>query len=261
MVDVAVLLSVGRHPVSGRARRAPTDARALELALSLPPGRRTALHAGSPDSPALRDYLGMGLAELTVLAMAEGRDPTDALLARLRALSPAPSILLTGNRAEGGEDSGMLPYNLAHALGWAIVPDVVALTLNDDGSAELVQALARGQRRALRVAMPFVATIHPAAPAPRPSAFGPARRGRITVEAVDAPEDTALAACAVRPWRDRPKRLTVGAPGGGSGGALDRLRAATEAKAGQGRLLVGPTPDEAARAIYDCLQEQGMLPR
>lgn len=260
MVDVAVLLSVGRHPVSGRARRAPTDARALELALSLPPGRRTALHAGSPDNPALRDYLGMGLEELTVLAMAEGRDPTDALLARLR--TAAPRVVLAGNRAEGGEDSGTLPYRLAHALGWAIVSDVVAITLDAAGdSAELVQALARGQRRALRVATPFVATIHPAAPAPRPSAFGVARRGRIRVEPVDAPEDTALAACTVRPWREKPKRLTVGAPGGGAGGALDRLRAATEAKTGQGRLLVGPTPDEAARAIYDCLQEQGMLPR
>ncbi len=46
MVDVAILVSVGRHPASGRARRAPSDARALELAFGLPPGRRDALHAG-----------------------------------------------------------------------------------------------------------------------------------------------------------------------------------------------------------------------
>ncbi len=202
----------------------------------------------------------MGLERLTVLAMAEGGDQTDALAARLRGLSPG--IILTGNRAEGGEDSGMLPYVVAQALGLAIVPDVVAIALDSDGlTAEVVQALARGQRRALRVELPFVATVHPAAPAARPSAFGPARRGRIEVVPVDAPPDAFLTACAARPWRARPKRLSVGAAGGGTGGALERLRAATEAKAGQGRVLVGPSPDEAARAIWDYLQEQGMQPR
>lgn len=260
MVDVAIVVSVGRHPASGRARRAPSDARALELAFGLPPGRRDALHAGDPANPALRDYLGMGLERLTVLAMAEGRDPTDALAAHLRDLSPG--IILTGNRAEGGEDSGMLPYVVAQALGLAIVPDVVAVALDAEGrTAEVVQALARGQRRALRLELPFVATVHPAAPAARPSAFGPARRGRIEVVSVDAPPDAFLTACAARPWRARPKRLSVGAAGGGTGGALDRLRAATEVKAGQGRVLVGPSPDEAARAIWDYLQEQGMQPR
>jgi electron transfer flavoprotein beta subunit len=46
MVKVAVLLSVGRHPASGRTRRAPLDARALELALRLPDADISAVHAG-----------------------------------------------------------------------------------------------------------------------------------------------------------------------------------------------------------------------
>ena len=65
MFEIAVLLSVGGHPASGRARRAPLDAQALELALRLAEaGQATrihALHAGNPAEPALRDYLGMGL--------------------------------------------------------------------------------------------------------------------------------------------------------------------------------------------------------
>ena len=36
------------------------------------------------------------------------------------------------------------------------------------------------------------------------------------------------------------------------GSALDRMKAATETKTGQGQLMVQPTPDEAAAAIYDC---------
>ena len=36
-IAIAVLVSVGRHPASGRARRADRDARAIELALRLSP--------------------------------------------------------------------------------------------------------------------------------------------------------------------------------------------------------------------------------
>ena len=57
MIEVVVLLSVGRHPVSLRRRRAPMDARALELALRLPEVSILGLHAGDPEEPALRDYL------------------------------------------------------------------------------------------------------------------------------------------------------------------------------------------------------------
>jgi electron transfer flavoprotein beta subunit len=43
------------------------------------------------------------------------------------------------------------------------------------------------------------------------------------------------------------------------GSALDRMKAATETKTGQGQLMVQPTPEEAAIAIYDCLVQQGMI--
>lgn len=49
-IDVAVLVSIGRHPTTGRARRAEQDARGLELALAmeaeLPGTRISVLHAG-----------------------------------------------------------------------------------------------------------------------------------------------------------------------------------------------------------------------
>ena len=64
-LTVAALVSVGRHPVTGRPRRAEFDARAVELGLSLAPGEALRLvHAGArtPDSDsALRGYLGISL--------------------------------------------------------------------------------------------------------------------------------------------------------------------------------------------------------
>ncbi|MGQ9364927.1 electron transfer flavoprotein subunit beta [Azospirillum sp. ST 5-10] len=261
MVEVAVLLSVGRHPASGRGRRADTDARALEMALGLaqdpavaPDGAAVhALHAGDPADVALRDYLGMGLPALTVLGLASGCDPVGPLVRHLGARRPG--IVLAGRRAEGGEDSGMVPYLVAHGLDAALVPDVIGIRPQGDGGAEVLQALPRGQRRAVRVRLPFVATVHPAAPPPRPVAYGPARRGVIVAVAAEGPVDGFLAACEVAPWRPRPKLMAAG----GGGSAQDRLRAATENKAGKGRLMVGVDPEEAARAIRDSLVEQGVL--
>jgi electron transfer flavoprotein beta subunit len=257
MVEIAVLLSIGSHPASGRARRAPLDAQALELALRLAEtgqaARIHALHAGNPSEPALRDYLGMGLDRLEVLETAPGADPVPALTARLRELAPA--LILAGAVAEGGEDSGMVPYLIAQALNRTLVPDIVNIDLTATEAA-LTQALPRGQRRLISAAPPLVATLHGSAHAARQSAFARARRG--TIEARPAAvtvDDEFLAECTVRPWRPRPKLMRV--QRGGS--ALDRMKAATETKTGQGQLMVQPTPEEAAIAIYDCLVQQGMI--
>src|SRR4051812_48379212 len=259
MVEIAVLLSVGSHPASGRARRAPLDAQALELALRLvESGHATrihALHAGNPAEPALRDYLGMGLDRLEVLetAAAPGADPVPALTARLRELAPA--LILTGAVAEGGEDSGMVPYLIAQALNRTLVPDIVGIDLTD-AEAALTQALPRGQRRLVEARPPLVATLHSSAHAARQSAFARARRGTIEARpATTVQPDEFLAECTIRPWRPRPKLMRV--QRGGS--ALDRMKAATETKTGQGQLMVHPSPDEAAAAIYDCLVQQGMI--
>jgi electron transfer flavoprotein beta subunit len=257
MVEIAVLLSVGRHPASGRARPAPLDAQALELALRLfEAGHATrihALHAGNPAEPALRDYLGMGLDRLEVLETAPGADPVPALVARLRELAPA--LILAGAVAEGGEDSGTVPYLIAQALNHTLVPDIIGIDVTD-AEAALTQALPRGQRRLVETSLPLVATLHGSAPAARQSAFARARRGTIDARpATVTANDDFLAECTVRPWRPRPKLMRV--QRGGS--ALDRMKAATETKTGQGQLMVHPSPDEAAAAIYDCLVQQGMI--
>ena len=252
MAKVAVLLSVGRHPASGRARRAPLDARALELALRLPDAEIHAIHTGDPAEAALRDYLGMGLERLTVLAASPGSDPVPALIAYLGAL--APDMVIAGSRAEGGEDSGMLPYLIGQGLGHAIVADVAGISIVD-GWAALTQALPHGRRRLMETRLPTVAIVNAAAPEPRQSAFARARRGIVESITIEAPADGILESCEIRPWRPRPKPMRV--PTGGS--ALDRLKAMTETKSGAGKLLIQPTAEAAARAIYDYLMEKRLI--
>jgi electron transfer flavoprotein beta subunit len=252
MLKVAVLLSVGRHPASGRARRAPLDARALEIALNLPGAQLLAVHAGDPSEPALRDYLGMGLDRLTVLDLPPRSDPIPALAPHLSAI--APHIVLAGAQGEGGEDSGTLPYLIAEALGCAVVSDIAALSVAN-GMASLIQALPRGRRRLIETQLPVVAAVNAAAPAPRQSAFARARRGVIEAIAAEAPADIFLASAEITPWRPRPKRMRLAA----SSSAADRLKAMTETQSGAGTVLVHPSPEEAARAIYDYLLEKRFI--
>ena len=71
-MKIAVLVSVGRHPVSGVARYSRNDAAALTLALSLAKGHNATLdvlHAGDPSNPALKEYLALGAGSVEVLDM------------------------------------------------------------------------------------------------------------------------------------------------------------------------------------------------
>lgn len=251
-LEVAVLVSVGRHPASGRGRRADADARALELALGIAGAKVRAIHAGDAGAPALRDYLGMGLDRLTVLDLPPEADPVPALVQHLA--SAPPDLVLAGPHAEGGEDSGLVPYLLAEALGMALAPGIVELGI-EDGRARMLQALPRGRRRILAAPLPLLATVPVAAPPARLSAFGPARRGRIDPVTAPATSDQMRAGWEERPARRRPKRLKVMS----KGSAADRVKAVTEMQGGKGRHMTDASPEEAAEAIYDYLVAEGIL--
>ena len=152
-----VLLSVGRHRLTGRAQRADGDARALEMALSLKQVLQQALsltealvaektplpevemipwHLGPEDDDteaALRGYLGMGLDAIRWIQAPAAGDAMAPLRAALASPSASDAhhrqarLALCGMRAEQGEGTGMLPMVLAEQLGWAWVPGVVAI--------------------------------------------------------------------------------------------------------------------------------------
>ncbi|WP_342151535.1 electron transfer flavoprotein subunit beta [Methylorubrum sp. SB2] len=252
-MKIVVLLSAGRHPVSGAPVLPRMEAQAIRIAASL--GEVLGLHAG-PDADAVREALGLGLTRIEHIAVAKGLDPVPALAARLAAL--APDLVLAGRRGQGGAESGVVPYALAEALDLLLIPDVVAVSGGGD-TLTLDQSLGRGALRRVAVRGPVLATVHPDAAAPLAYAYGKARRGTIervgaAATAADGPE----AAVEERPYRRRPK-LVKGAPTGGS--AAERLKAATGegGSATKGRLLVEPDPEEAAREILAYLRQIGVI--
>lgn len=255
-MKIAVLLSAGRHKVSGRPAPVPVELQALRLAVELAQthvGTVTGLHAG-PEIGPLADTLGHGLGHLVHLRTPAEADPAAALTAALEA--GGYDLILAGRSGQGGEDSGLLPYTLARALHRPILADAAALALGaEPGTLSVEQALARGARRRLVVRLPALVTVHPAAPAPLPFAFAGVRRGHVETQEI-ASATLAPRELEERPYRPRPKLIAKAAAGAS---AAERLKAATVAASGGGKLLVDPAPEEAAREILAHLRALGLI--
>jgi len=215
------------------------EAQAIALATGLG-GTVSGLHAGAGEA-GLADAFGHGLDGIDRLDIAEGADPVPALAAHL---SEYPAeLVLAGRRGQGGEDTGLLPYALAEALGLPILADVVAVEAGGEpGVMRFDQALAKGAKRRVTLRLPALVTLHPLAPPPHPFVFARARRGTIRhVPGLSAaPPQTPFEE---RAYRARPKLMrTAGGQGEPSGD----------------KLVIGPEPDEAARLILDYLERNGI---
>ena len=256
-LNVVSLVSVGRHPQSGRQRRAEQDGRAVELGMNLEVAQNsqlTVLHAGASSEPVLRTYAGMGLPELKVLELAEQDDAVPALGDYLQ--SANADIVLTGVRAESGESSGMVPDLLAEQLGWPLVPRIADIVSIDDGVAEILLALPRGQRRAVSVPLPFVASVDNAAAEARQTAYGPGMRARIEGNKVVTEVDEVRSGWQESDAKPRPKRLKVVK----AKTAADRFKAATAKPQGKaGKVMKSESAKEQAEEIFKLLLEEKVI--
>lgn len=236
-----VLLSEGRHPVSRRAMLPAVEARALRLAeaaiASVPGAVIEGLHAG-PSAEVVGDAFGHGLSRLVHLVLPEGDDPVPALIAALGA--DVPDLIVAGEISRGGEETGMVPHLLAAALDRPIVGPAIAVRPGDRAGTWVVdEALPRGARRRVTVAGPVVVTVAETAPVARPFAHGRRAAGRIETRPAAVLVPTVADGIEERPHKHRP-----------------RLIVAAETR--ETRLLVDPTPEEAARAVLDHLAALGL---
>jgi electron transfer flavoprotein beta subunit len=258
-ISISTLVSIGEHPLSGRPRRAEQDARAIELGLKLAADKLHTLYVGPAPNyeteSVLRSYLGMGLEQIQIVDVPQHTDVASTLLENFRA--NRPDIILTGVRAEKGESSGMLPYLLADQLNMAIVASITAIVFIDKqaGHAEVLQALPRGQRRKVKLSLPFIATVDMAAPAPRQSAYGCAMRGQLVVkQSNECQEDVEQSQWQVNCAQKRPKKLKIIK----AKTAADRFKAATaKVQGGSGKVIYDSK--ESAQEILNLLISEGIL--
>jgi electron transfer flavoprotein beta subunit len=181
---IATLVSAGKHPVSDEPRHCRNDSLALTVGLELAKSASAqleVLHAGNADNPALADYLALGATQVDVIPAAADADVVDSLAAKLI----RTDLILTGSRAENGQDSGLLPYLLAAKLGLPLVANALAVKPTADG-VEVLQFLPKGKRRRVTVQLPAVVAIHPLAPVELRYAYARQVLGKISALPVPA---------------------------------------------------------------------------
>lgn len=250
-MKIAVLVSVGRHPVSAKARYSRNDAAALTMALAIAKDRGAALdvlHAGDPSEPALQEYLALGAARVEVLDV-EG-DAVAALAARLKGYD----LVMTGTRAEGAYDSGMLPYRLADALDVALLGSAVDVAVQDAG-VEVRQFMPKGLRRRVRASLPALVAVHPMANAAPRYAYARLREGTIAPVVTRAAADAESLQWTIRPAAAKPVRLAAAEKRSGHA----RMLSATTTESRGGSVVIEGSSVEKAQVILAYLREHQLV--
>jgi electron transfer flavoprotein beta subunit len=182
---VAVLVSSGRHPVSGLPRACKADAVAMAFAQGIGGAATRIIHAGDPKDAALKDYLSFGAHRIEVLPIEPGDDPLFVLVDTLRTID----LVITGARAETGQGCGLLPYKLAHILKRPVIADALEAQVEANHLAVL-QYLPKGQRRQIAAPFSTVIAVHPRAPVALKYAYARGVAGHIEAILPSAPQET-----------------------------------------------------------------------
>ena len=188
MHSIAALISAGLHPVSGEPRHCRNDSLAMTLGLQLAESvgaKIKVLHAGDENNPALPNYLALNAKKIDVISVATGANIIDGLATHLA----NTDLILTGTRAENGENSGLLPYLLAAKLGIPLVANALAIKPIQNG-IEVLQFLPKGKRRSVTVKLPAVVVVHPSAPIELRFAFAQQVSGQIVAYTAENQSNT-----------------------------------------------------------------------
>lgn len=247
-MNVTVAISLGRHAKSGRPMLSPNDARALAVARSLSDSP-TLVHVGEASQKmTLRQYLGLGFASLDLVESDPGQDICGPLAAYLKA-NPA-DLVITGQQGVGQDDTGLVPYVLAKALGLPLIDRVLSVS---DG--QLTQFLPKGRRRVMALQTPAIISVSDKAPLTLEYIARHARNGEIRVL---SPASESVSNV-YRAWERQPmqpgrKRLSV--PSSTKGWA--RFNQRMGGGGGSGEVFQGPI-EQGATKVLDLLRDKKLV--
>ena len=251
---IAVLVCAGQHPVSGQPRYCRNDGLALTLGLNLASTVQV-LHAGTASNPALLDYFALGATQIEVVP--NSGDMIENLAAQLT----DANLILTGTRAENGEDSGLLPYLLAAKLGLPLVTDALTITTRDnqlqEKQLEVLQFLPKGQRRRVLVSLPAVVAVHPSAAVALHFIY--ARKNLGSINALAANNTIARATQYTKQWRASATRRPIKLVAQTAQTGHERLMAAISNKAKGGTVVNEGNNVEKAQVILRYLREHQLI--
>ena len=250
---IAVLVSAGRHPVSNAPRYCRNDGLALTLALQLADtvsAQTDVLHAGDANNPALLDYLALGAKNIRVVS--ETNDIVPTLATQLN----QADLIITGSRAENGEDSGLLPYLLAAELKRPVIANALTIQPTENG-IEVLQFLPKGKRRRMAVQLPAVIAVHPLATAELCYAYARQTTGNIDLVASHATSNTTMTTQGA--WSIEPARKPVKLKAQEKKAGHARMLSAIASESKGGAVVIDGNHVEKAQVILDYLREHRLI--
>lgn len=252
---VGVLLSVGMHPGSGRQRVSQADLAALRLAQAS--GEQViGLHSGELVD-VLEDYGAYGLRELRLVSASGQVDAVTGIAQCVAELGL--DVLVAGAVGETPLSRGMLPYLVAEALSWRVIPAAVRLEMRERtwrAAARLDGAIERrypDAGRCVLLARPGD-TEETAYAADQRSLlsirFHPANgRGGAPSGATPSSEAITAARMPQPPWM---------LPDPGEAAAKRLLFLRGDGLRRQGKVLLAPTPEQACEELFAVLHRNGL---
>lgn len=253
---ITTLISASRHPVSGEPRHCHNDSLAMAIGLEIAKSvsaEHHVLHAGNPDNKALNEYLALGAGQIDVIPISDYTDVVDCLAAQLNHVD----LILTGSRAESGEDSGLLPYLVAEKLGIPLVVNALAIK-SSANTIEVLQFLPKGKRRNVTVKLPAIIAIHPLAPASLKFAYAKQISGEI--KSLPVPYLSTLTNDHQTQWQTQAairKPIKLKAPENKSG--HERMLSAISSESKGGAVVNNGNSVEKAQVILGYLREHRLI--
>ncbi len=253
-LTAAVLISAGRHPLTGAPRACHGDAAAMALGQRLAGDALRIIHAGAIGEPALKDYLALGAGTIEVVASPDG---SDAVMILSGVLSDV-DLVLTGTRAESGAGSGLVSYALAKVLGRPVVANALDVEI-EGAEARVRQFLPKGRRRRVAVSLPAILAVHPLAQVRLGYAYARRLSGRI-VPASPAIGVQPGAGAFASPWTveqtsRRPLRLMPEE----KRSAHERMQAAVASEVKGGVVAFEGTPVDKAQIMLNYLRKHRLV--
>jgi electron transfer flavoprotein beta subunit len=253
---ITTLVSAGRHPVSAEPRHCHNDSLAMTIGLDMAKSisaKHHVLHAGNPDNKALSEYLALGAGQIDVIPISDDTDVVDCLATQLN----HADLILTGSRAESGEDSGLLPYLLAEKIGIPLVVNALAIKVKAN-TIEVLQFLPKGKRRHVTVKLPAIIAIHPLAPASLK--FSYARQISGAIKTLPVPYTSTSTSVHKTQWQTLAsirKPIKLKAPENKSG--HDRMMSAISSESKGGAVVNNGNSVEKAQVILGYLREHRLI--
>ena len=161
-------------------------------------------------------------------------------------------LILTGTRAENGEDSGLLPYLLAAKLNMPIVANALEISPNTD-EIEVLQFLPKGARRRIKVKLPAVVVVHPQTAVTLHYAYAQKSLGQINTLAVSDSQANHSK------WRAELARKPIKLVAKNTQTGHERLMAAISNKAKGGAVVNEGNYVEKAQVILRYLREHQLI--